>query len=227
MRITVLLLSALLAMPVAPALASPTVVELYQSQGCSSCPPAIVNINALADDPQLLVLDFAVTYWDRLGWKDTFARPEYTKRQWDYAHGLGHSNVYTPQVVVAGHRDLVGTDPRELRRAVDAAKSAADAPSLSLRDSMLSIAGSMAPAQGADVWLVRYDPRTQNVAIGAGENGGVTIAHRNIVREVTRLGAWYGKPIQFQIMSAPDSHWRNAILVQGKSGGAILAAASS
>ena len=97
------LLSALLAVPALPALASPTVVELYQSQGCSSCPPAIANINALASDPQLLVLDFAVTYWDRLGWKDTFARPEYTQRQWDYAHGLKHHNVYTPQVVVAGH----------------------------------------------------------------------------------------------------------------------------
>jgi hypothetical protein len=221
------LLFALLAVPVAPALASPTVVELYQSQGCSSCPPAIANINALADDPQLLVLDFAVTYWDNLGWKDTFARPEYTKRQWDYAHGLRHGNVYTPQVVVAGHRDLAGTDPRELRRAVDAAKSATDAPSLSLQGNMVSIGSSAAPAQRADVWLVRYDPRIQNVAIGAGENGGATIAHKNIVREVTRLGTWNGKPEQFRIMPAPDSTWRNAILVQGLSGGEILAAAKS
>ena len=221
------LLSALLAVPVTPALAWPTVVELYQSQGCSSCPPAIANINALADDPQLLVLDFAVTYWDNLGWKDTFARPEYTKRQWDYAHGLGHGNVYTPQVVVAGHHDLVGTDPRELRRAMDVAKSATDAPSLSLQGNMVSIGSSTAPAQGADVWLVRYDPRIQKVAIGAGENGGVTIAHKNIVREVTRLGTWNGKQERFQIMPAPDSNWRNAILIQGMSGGAILAATKS
>jgi hypothetical protein len=221
------LLSALLAVPVTPALAWPTVVELYQSQGCSSCPPAIANINALADDPQLLVLDFAVTYWDNLGWKDTFARPEYTKRQWDYAHGLRHGNVYTPQVVVAGHHDLVGTDLRELRRAVDAAKSATDAPSLSLQGNLVSIGGSTAPAQGADVWLVRYDPRIQNVAIGAGENGGVTIAHKNIVREVTKLGTWNGKKEQFQIMPTPDGNWRNAILVQGISGGAILAATKS
>ena len=87
-----------------------TVVELYQSQGCSSCPPAIANINAIADRPDILALTFAVTYWDQLGWKDTFASPGFTARQYDYAHGLGHGGVYTPQVVINGRADLVGAD---------------------------------------------------------------------------------------------------------------------
>lgn len=220
-----ILLSILLAAPAAPALASPTVVELYQSQGCSSCPPAIANINALTSDPKLLVLDFAVTYWDRLGWKDTFARTEYTKRQWDYAHGLRHSNVYTPQVVVAGHSDLVGTDPRELRRAIDAAMTPPGAPGLKLEGDLVLVGQAATSGPDADVWLVRYDPRTQNVAIGAGENGGVTLAHKNIVRQIIRLGSWNGQAAQFQVPPAPDSNWRNAILVQRASGGPILAAA--
>jgi hypothetical protein len=72
-----------------PAIAAPTVVELFQSQGCSSCPPAIANVNALADRPDILALSFSVTYWDRLGWKDTFARPEFTARQYAYGRAFG------------------------------------------------------------------------------------------------------------------------------------------
>src|SRR5580693_943584 len=89
-------------------LAHPVVVELFQSQGCSSCPPANANVMAIADRPDVLALSFGVTYWDSLGWKDTFASPKFTARQWDYAHGLGHSNVFTPQVVINGRRDGVG-----------------------------------------------------------------------------------------------------------------------
>lgn len=222
-----ILLSVLAAVPVAPALASPVVVELYQSQGCSSCPPAIANINALANDPSLLVLDFAVTYWDRLGWKDTFARPEFTGRQWDYARGLRRSNVFTPQVVVAGRHDLVGTDPHELRQAVEAASSATDVARIGIQNDIVSVGAGAAPVQGADVWLVRYDPRIQNVSIGAGENGGTTIAHQNIVRQITRLGAWNGMPEQFSIGPSPDGSWRTAILIQRAAGGEILAAAKS
>ena len=77
----------------APAWSGPAVVELFQSQGCSSCPPASANLNALAGRDDVLALSFAVTYWDRLGWKDTFASPGFTARQWDYARGLHHDNV--------------------------------------------------------------------------------------------------------------------------------------
>src|SRR5271167_4713002 len=95
----------------ASAMARPVVVELFQSQGCSSCPPANANLAAIADRPDVIALNFSVTYWDNLGWKDTFARPAYTARQWDYAHSLRHADVFTPQVVVDGRRDGVGVDP--------------------------------------------------------------------------------------------------------------------
>ena len=87
-----------------------TVVELFQSQGCSSCPPANANVMALSDRPDLLTLSFGVTYWDQLGWKDTFASPRYTERQWDYAHAFHRRQVFTPEVVVNGHADVVGQD---------------------------------------------------------------------------------------------------------------------
>src|ERR1700740_2052001 len=91
-----------------------TVVELFQSQGCSDCPPANANVMALSSRPDLLTLSFGVTYWDYLGWKDTFASPQYTARQWDYAHALHHAEVYTPQVVVNGRADIVGRDRQAL-----------------------------------------------------------------------------------------------------------------
>ena len=202
--------------------ALPTVVELYQSQGCSSCPPAIANVNAIADRPDVLALTFAVTYWDQLGWKDTFASPAFTARQYDYAHGLGHGDVYTPQVVINGRRDLVGANRSELGEAVARAERVAG-PLLSRTQDKISVGD--APAKtAADVWLVRYDPRTLNVPIGAGENSGVTIAHRNVVRALVRLGSWTGTAQSFALPSEGDPAWRAAILVQVKNGGPILAA---
>jgi hypothetical protein len=207
-----------------PAVAQPlTVLELFQSQGCSSCPPAIANVNALADRPDILALTFAVTYWDRLGWKDTFARAEFTQRQYDYARGLGHANVYTPQVVIGGRTDLTGTVRPELLAAI-AHAPAAQASLLSQSSAGVSVAAGPAPSGGADLWLVRYDPRIQNVAIGAGENSGVTIAHRNVVRELVRLGGWSGAPQKFVLPGGGDPAWRAAILLQSKNGGPILSA---
>lgn len=165
--------------------ASPTVVELYQSQGCSSCPPAIANVNRLVEQPDILALTFAVTYWDRLGWKDTFASPEFTARQYDYSHGLRLSGVYTPQVVIGGRSDLVGANRTELESAVARAMPI-EGPAISATGTNVIVGPGK--SQQADVWLVRYDPRTLNVAIGRGENGGVTIAHRNVVRQLVRLG---------------------------------------
>src|SRR5437764_4980991 len=88
--------------------AAPVVIEEFQSQGCSSCPPATANVNALAERPEVLALSFAVTYWDALGWKDTFASPAFTQRQWDYAHHAGRTNVATPQVIGNGGPAVTG-----------------------------------------------------------------------------------------------------------------------
>lgn len=208
--------------------AQTTVVELFQSQGCSSCPPANENILALTDRPDLLVLSFGVTYWDRLGWQDTFASKENTQRQYDYANGgLKRRNVATPQVVINGHVDIVGNRRDELNRAISGAKLPASGPNLTLSGSTLSVATATAPGSGADVWLVRYDPRTVQVPIRAGENGGRTLPHRNVVHELVRLGGWNGKAATYALPASTDPAFRSAILVQGASGGPIIAALKS
>ncbi|MDQ2860352.1 MAG: DUF1223 domain-containing protein [Pseudomonadota bacterium] len=206
--------------------AHPVVVELFQSQGCSSCPPANANVAALADRPGVLALSFGVTYWDSLGWKDTFATPQYTARQWDYAHGFHHDNVFTPQVVINGHRDGVGVDKAELRRLLIAGDRGDGGPAVSIRPGAVTV--GRAPARGsADVWLVRYDPRVVEVPIKRGENGGRTLPHKDIVRELIRLGRWSGAAATYALPKAADPAFRTAVLVQAPGGGPILAAARS
>lgn len=203
--------------------ARPVVLELFQSQGCSSCPPANANLNALADRPDVLALSFGVTYWDQLGWKDSFAQPAFTDRQRAYARALP-AQLGTPQMVIEGRQDLVGVNARELDAALRRARPAIDAP-VSLSAGRVEIGAGRAPRAGADVWLVRYDPRVQQVAIQRGENNGKTLPHRDIVRQLTRLGAWTGAPARFAVSPPADPALRTAVLVQGKAGGPILGAA--
>ncbi len=205
----------------APAPSRLVVVELFQSQGCSSCPPAEANLNAIAGQPGILALSFGVTYWDSLGWKDTFATAAYTDRQWAYAHHRGRDNVWTPQIYIGGHADLVGTDRAQLARAI--AQATSQGPKLSWGMNRLSI-GTGTAAKACDVWLVRYDPRTQEVAVKAGENNGRTLPHRNIVRALTRIGRWSGAAASFTYAAAAPG-LATAILVQAPDGGPILAAA--
>uniref|UniRef100_UPI00333E53BE DUF1223 domain-containing protein n=1 Tax=Sandarakinorhabdus sp. TaxID=1916663 RepID=UPI00333E53BE len=169
--------------------AHPSVIELYQSQGCSSCPPANANVMALADRPDLLVLSFAVTYWDRLGWKDRFAKPEFTQRQYAYRDGLRHDNVWTPQTVINGRVDVTGVRAAELRSAVTAGARTEAAPSLTEAAGRIDLG---AGAGKADVWLVRYDPNIVQVPVRAGENAGRTLPHRNVVHDLVKLGSWTG-----------------------------------
>jgi hypothetical protein len=205
--------------------AHPVVVELFQSQGCSSCPPANANLIALSQRPDVLALSFGVTYWDQLGWKDTFASPQYTERQWDYARSLRHDNVFTPQVVVNGRIDGVGAQPGEIEQLMRRADRAAAGPAVSIAQGSVSVGAAQAPAKAADVWLVRYDPRIVQVAIRRGENGGRTLPHRNVVRELVRLGVWSGPAARFSLPASPDPALRAAVLVQTAGAGPILAAA--
>jgi len=201
-------------------IAHPTVIELFQSQGCSSCPAANANVMALADRPDLLVLSFGVTYWDQLGWKDRFARPEFTRRQYDYRDGLRHDNVWTPQTVINGRVDVTGVRAAELSGAVRLGDRGTGGPRLTATANRLSIG---AGSGTADVWLVRYDPRIVQVPIKAGENGGRTLPHRNVVRELVRLGQWTGSAAGFN-RPAPVVGLSEAVLVQKPGGGPILAA---
>ena len=202
--------------------AHPAVVELFQSQGCSSCPPANANLLALeAKRPDILALSWQVTYWDNLGWKDTFASEAFTNRQYDYSHYQKQDGVYTPQVIVDGQKELVGSDRAQLDQVI--AQAHTQGPSLSWIKGQLQV-GAGKPAAPTDVWLVRYDPRTINVAIRAGENGGRTLPHRNVVRELVNLGTWDGRAKTFNIPVPKLNGLSTAALVQIKAGGDILSA---
>lgn len=212
------------AAPVAASFDGPglTVVELFQSQGCSSCPPANANLNAIADQPGVLALSFAVTYWDYLGWKDRFARPEFTQRQWDYAKAGGRGNVYTPQVIVDGRVVGVGSNPTQFAAMLKQAGPVRGGPAIERTGDDVVIAAQPG-AKPARVLLVRYDPRSRNVPIRAGENGGRTLPHRNIVTELRELGAWTGARAKFAAV-VPDDGLSSAILIQQGKGGPIVAA---
>ena len=201
----------------------PVVVEIYQSQGCSSCPPAVDNVNALAGRDDILALDFAVTYWDYLGWADTFAKPAYTERQWDYAHAGNRGRVYTPQIIVNGRRALVGDVRAELNSVIAQSGPLTGGPAIDVAAGKVIVgAGKAAPK--TSVWAVDYDPRNQQVAVKAGENGGRTLPHRNVVRRLTRLGDWTGARAAFALASPENAAYRTAILIQQGVGGPIVAA---
>ncbi len=200
----------------------PVVVELFQSQGCSSCPPANANLNAVTTRPDVLALSFAVTYWDWLGWKDKFAHPVFTERQWEYARAGRRKNVSTPQMIVNGRGILIGHSRNEVQSALERFDRGTSGPQIGAGDGHLRISAGTA-RRPANVWLVRYDPRVQNVSIRAGENGGRTLPHRNIVRHLELMGKWYGRPASF-LLPTYQGPYRTAVLVQDGPGGAILAA---
>ena len=222
MRAFLLALAALPLIGAAPAPAQPVVLELFTSQGCSSCPPADAAVARAADRADVIALSFNVTYWDHLGWKDTFARPEFTQRQVAYARTLG-GGTYTPEVVAGGRVASVGNSQGRVNDLIARGRTRPTA-TISAQDGKITVSAGVAPRRGADVWLVRYDPRVIQVPVKAGENTGKTLPQRNVVRSLRRLGAWNGQAASF---SAPpsDPALRSVILVQGRGGGPILAAA--
>jgi hypothetical protein len=200
----------------------PVVVELYQSQGCSSCPPADAVLNGLAGRQDVIALNFAVTYWDQLGWKDTFAKPAYTARQWDYARSSGRGNVSTPQMIVNGRTAVVGSRQTEVEATIARARAELTGPALSTDGASVAIPAGRSTIP-ATLWLVRYDPRTIQVAIRAGENGGRTIPHRNIVRDLIPLGTWNGAAKRFALPPSANG-MSTALILQAGRGGPIIAA---
>jgi hypothetical protein len=204
-----------------PSTSNPIVVELYQSQGCSSCPPANLALNAEAGRSDVIALNFSVTYWDRLGWKDVFGDPAYTQRQYDYAGFFKGANVYTPQVVLNGSRAIVGNSSGEMRRAIAGIKPLTGGPVISSTAGQASVGGGTGKAS---VWLVRYDPRLQNVSIKSGENSGRILPHRNIVRQLTKLGDWNGKAVSYNLPASASAVYKSVILVQRPGGGTIYSA---
>lgn len=202
------------------------VVELYTSQGCSSCPSADALFERMTDDPSLIPLALHVDYWDYIGWTDVFGKPQFTERQKAYASAVGSRMIYTPQMIVSGSSRVEGNDPEAVAAAIAQEKTAPQQVKLTLerRGGELRLHAS-AVAQGAPmiVQLVRYDPE-QTVSIEHGENAGKTVTYRNIVTEWSRVADWAGEPpLDMVLPIAGDEP--AVVLVQQSGPGTILAAA--
>ena len=158
-----------------------TVVELFTSQGCSSCPPANEFVGKLSEDEDVLALTYGVTYWDYLGWKDTFGDAAFTKRQRAYGRAFGIGNVYTPQIVLNGSAHSPRYSETDVRTmSLPESKSSVD---LSSKD------GALVLNADVDVTLVSYKPGWQEVPVKAGENHGKTLRLANVVMDVTAVKA--------------------------------------
>jgi hypothetical protein len=187
--------------PPAPAILTPVAVELFTSQGCSSCPPADALAERLAREPNIILLTRPVTYWDRLGWKDTLAREENTQLQHDYAaRGGTGSGVYTPQIMVQGATGVVGSEEAAVRRLIQAEKQQ---PGPGLRAEVTADGGRTVTINGATrspstITLIALKSEVV-VRIGSGENGGRTVRYTNIVRSEAPVGRWTGGPMTFTI----------------------------
>jgi hypothetical protein len=230
MRKAALLCLILLAWPVGAAAAKPPVlVELFTAQGCNACRDANTYLGKLAERPGVLALTFSVDYWDYLGWTDTFAKPEFSERQKAYVARLKLREPYTPQVVIDGHEEAQGLKTAEVDRLVRvAASSPRNPPDIRfINERRVDVGTGPAPRGGGEVWLIRYDPREVEVAVKAGDNRGETVVQKNVVRQMTRLGVWRGRPKAFRIPPAADDGLKTAVVVQAPRGGRVLGVAQA
>lgn len=202
----------------------PVVVELFTAQGCSSCGKANQLAADLAKDDGVLALTYSVDYWDYLGWKDTFAKPAFAERQRAYAKKFALRDVPTPQMVVSGRVQASGTKAEAIEDLIKtAARAPSNAPDMEfVGKTRVAVGSAPAPRGGGEVWLVRYDPREQDIAVKRGDNKGQTLVHRNVVRELVRLGPWAGRPKLYRLPTATDADLETVILLQGAKGGRIL-----
>jgi hypothetical protein len=227
-RILFMGLLALAAVGGAARAAPPVVLELFTAQGCASCDDANAHVAKLASDNGVIALTWSVDYWDYLGWKDTFAKPEFADRQRAYAAKLGVAEVYTPQVVVDGREQAPGVKDDEVERLVREARHVAfDPPQMRFRGQRIAVGSGHRPAAGAEVWLVRYDPREQNIDVKDGDNRGHTVIERNVVVELKRLGPWRGRPVLYALPAATQPGLDTVVLVQDAHGGQILGVAEA
>lgn len=211
-------LAAYLVAPGALAAERPVVVELFTSQGCSSCPPADAFLHELAGRDDVLALSLPVNIWDYLGWRDTLATSAFTERQRAYVQRLGGRTVYTPQMVIDGVEDAVGSRTGHVTRAIELRNEmkSADVPiTFSQTDGAITLDVDAGPhGREATLWLVRYAKEVP-VAIERGENAGETVTYANVVRELTPVGMWNGEAISLTLPKA-------SLLAQGYDGCAAI-----
>lgn len=209
--------------------ARPVVAELFTSEGCSSCPPADAVLSELAATrPDVLALAFHITYWDRLGWPDPYSLPDATRRQESYAGILGLGSIYTPQMVIDGVQDVVGSERANVLAAIRAARPDASVSLTLARDGaggVLVRVGAAPAVSGADraagVLLAGYDSRHVTL-VRHGENAGRTLTESNVVRGLVHAGDWSGASLSLRAVAPAGEHV--AALLQTVSG-RILAAA--
>lgn len=216
-----------------------TVLELYTSQGCSSCPPADALLHKFASRPDIIALTLPVDYWDYLGWKDTLANPKFSQRQRKYAKIRGDGRIYTPQVIVNGLTHAVGSRESDIEKQIEATNAQLAHHRIGLRmhaeEGKLTIEADGAPegaAQGegvkdATIWLAVLQ-KSAEVEIKRGENHGRKVTYVNVVRELTSVGTWSGKPLEIVLerhaVMQPGTESCVVFLQQGM-GGPIIGAA--
>lgn len=212
------------------------VIELFTSQGCSSCPPADALLKDYADAHDVIALSFAVDYWDYLGWKDTLALPRNTERQRAYAKARGDGAVYTPQIVVNGVKHVVGSSKEQIDKALESGWprfATAQVPVRFWMQNGALLIQTGAAAQGqlvkdATIWFAVVK-KSVEVPIGRGENSSKSITYTNVVRELTPVGVWTGKPVMIRLamhsIMRPDTEAAVVLIQQGE-GGPIIGAAA-
>ncbi len=204
-----------------------TVVELYTSEGCSSCPPADEFVGELAGRDDILALSLHVDYWDYIGWKDRFASPQYTKRQRDYGQTLNLRYVYTPQVVIDGKYETVGSHRDEIFAAIAKAKALPKVPVVLKRSGSGMIAELPATDLGVsavNVISVFYD-RYQESDVRRGENSGRKLGSSNVVRQLRKITTWQGEATTIPVPAGSGQADVCAIILQSAATGQIIGAA--
>jgi|GEM_PF-140341 hypothetical protein len=208
----------------------PIVIELYTSQGCSSCPPADKFMGELIKRDDILGLTFHVDYWDYIGWKDPFARPENTARQKDLSSRLGLRHIYTPQMIIHGAVNAVGSSEWDVERAIKHTKNYPQTPVKLTHNkgSQLNISiPASATKEPAKIYIIAYDD-VHTTSIKRGENSGRKLSYFNVVRDMKHVGDWSGEAVSLNVpLTGMMASGRSAcaVIIQSERSGHILGAA--
>ena len=201
-------------------------VELFTSQGCSSCPPADANLGQLVDREDVLALSLHVDYWDYLGWKDTFASRDHTQRQIAYRDAMGARVIYTPQMIVHGRFDVPGYRPDQIDEAIGSAHRVPRDASIAIRPEggmLKAVITTTGQARKCTIWVAAFN-RSETVEIQRGENAGEQITYHNIVENLMRVGTRVGNAPQEVALPQPDGDGGVAVWLQDDETGRIITA---
>jgi hypothetical protein len=212
-------------------MADSVLVELFTSQGCSSCPEADRFLGELAQRDDVVALAYHVDYWDYIGWQDKFARPEFTARQKDYRDALGLRTIYTPQMVIDGRIDVVGLQRSAVEASIKTGAGQRKLPiAIAANGGKLRVTAPpmvLDRVEAASLWLVTYSRRNETV-VSKGENAGSTLVEYNIVRDIRRLGEWTGNAIDMELdADTTDRNMGCAVILQVDGNGPILGVAAA